>query len=282
MTVPVESPVVVKPARIGLLNEGSLHAELKDLYLTPGSLTEVRVRGFVVDILQPDGDIVEIQTGSVAKLKAKLKALVADHRVVLVYPLAVEKQLVVFDAGQHTVLYTRMSPRKASLADAFGELVGISPLLADPNLELRVLLTRQQEIRRSDGRGSWRRRGVTIVDRRLLEVREEIRFREVADYLAVLPDGCPEVFTNRELAAVMGVSLRTAGRLTYCLRALGAIALQGKQGRSYLFERTARAESDAETSAEGTASGGAGGGAGRRAKPRGRGTPKLSRTRREQ
>jgi hypothetical protein len=224
-------------ALIGTLNERSLHAQLKSLYLEPNSTSEVVVDGFVVDILHPNGEVVEIQTRHLYRLKGKLAALLASRKVVLVYPLPVEKQLIVIDARRGNELYRRMSPRRPALPDAFAELTGISPLLASPNLELHVLLIREQEIRRADGRGSWRRKGLTIVDRRLVEIRQRCCFPGPAHYLSVLPESCPTHFTNRELAALMGIPSRTAGRLTYCLRGAGVLAMKDKRGREYLYSR---------------------------------------------
>lgn len=225
------------PKGIGTLNESTLHAQLKALYVQEGAATEAVVEGYVVDVLGPGGEVVEIQTGSLSKLKMKLGSLLAGRRVLLVYPLPVEKRLVLFDARQRRVLSRRVSPRKPRLLEVFQELVAIAPLLAAPGLELEVLLTREEEIRRNDGRGSWRRRGVTIVDRKLLEITERVRLGGPADFLALLPEGCPAEFTNHELAGLLGVKVRTAAQLTYCLRAVGVIEVRGKRGRELLFTR---------------------------------------------
>lgn len=235
----MERRVGARSKPIGTLNESSLHARLKELYLEAGSTVEAVVDGYVVDILRANGAVVEIQTGSLGKLREKLAALLERRRVLLVHPLAVEKELVVFDARQRRILYRRMSPRRRCLFEVFAELLGIAPLLGAPGLELEVLLTREQEIRRNDGRGSWRRRGMTIADRRLVEVRERLRFRCAADFLKLLPSACPEEFTNRELAGLLGVGEHTARQLTYCLRAAGAIEVRGRRGRQYLMARCA-------------------------------------------
>ena len=47
---------------IGTLNEGALHAQLKDWYRRPGDRLEQNVGGFVVDLVRGDL-LVEIQTG---------------------------------------------------------------------------------------------------------------------------------------------------------------------------------------------------------------------------
>jgi hypothetical protein len=64
----------------------------------------------------------------------------------------------------------RKSPRRGKLEDLFLELVRIPHLINHPNLTLEVLLIREEEIRHADGKGSWRRRGVSIIDHRLLEI----------------------------------------------------------------------------------------------------------------
>jgi len=50
---------------IGTLNEGALHAQLKDWYRRPGDLLEHKVGGYVIDLVR-DELLVEFQTGGVA------------------------------------------------------------------------------------------------------------------------------------------------------------------------------------------------------------------------
>jgi len=56
-------------AAIGTLNEGALHAQLKDWYRRRGDRVEQLVDGFVVDLVRGEL-LVEIQTGSFAPLRA--------------------------------------------------------------------------------------------------------------------------------------------------------------------------------------------------------------------
>ena len=49
---------------IGELNESSLHARLKELYLAEGGASEVPIGRWVADVVLADGRIVEIQTGA--------------------------------------------------------------------------------------------------------------------------------------------------------------------------------------------------------------------------
>ena len=52
---------------IGTLNEGSLHAALKQVYAEPGDTFEVPLDRFVIDISR-DELLIEIQTGSFAAM----------------------------------------------------------------------------------------------------------------------------------------------------------------------------------------------------------------------
>jgi hypothetical protein len=70
-------------AAIGTLNEGALHAELKDWYRRRGDRVEQLVDGFVVDLVRSEL-LVEIHTGSFAPLRRKLEQLTRRHRVRLV------------------------------------------------------------------------------------------------------------------------------------------------------------------------------------------------------
>jgi hypothetical protein len=65
---------------IGMLDEGLLHAQLRDWYCRSGDELEQAVGGFVVDLVRGDL-LVEIQAGGFAPLRRKLDLLAAEHRV---------------------------------------------------------------------------------------------------------------------------------------------------------------------------------------------------------
>jgi len=110
-------------------------------------------------------------------------------------------------------------------------------LLRHPNFTLEVLLTRQEEIRLADGRGSWRRGGVSIVDRRLLEITGRAVFHLPASLLTFLPPDLPEPFTNLQLAQWLQIRPRLARKMTYCLSRCGVLQQVGKQRNAYLWQR---------------------------------------------
>ena len=221
---------------IGELRERSLHAGLKRWYALPGDRTEVPLKGCVIDLVRR-GTLIEIQTGSFAKLARKLTRLVRGHRVQLVHPIARRKWIVTTDPDGN-VLRRRASPKRGAYRDLFAELVRIPHLVGHPNFTLEVLIVEVEELRCADGRGSWRRRGVSIVDTRLLEVCDRRLFRTAADFARLLPQHLEEPFTNRTLAAAGAMPASLAGMTTYTLRRIGAIELVGRRNRAYLFART--------------------------------------------
>ena len=219
---------------IGLYNEGWLHSSLKRLYGTPDARYEVKIDGFVVDIAQ-NGMLVEIQTGSFYRLRRKLSCLLDNYRIKVVYPLPVEKTIVVLDRDKKRVLYRRRSPKKQSEIDLVDQIMYILPHLHNPRFSLEVLLTREEEVRSDDGQGSWRRGGKSILGRRLLEITGTRRFMRPLDYGKLLPADLPSLFTNRDLSQHMGISRSKATKLTYCLKHLGLLEVSHKEGHSFVF-----------------------------------------------
>ena len=221
---------------IGELRERSLHAALKRWYALPRDRTEVPLAGYVIDLVRR-GTLIEIQTRGFAKLARKLTRLVSDHRVRLVFPIAQRKWIVTTDPDGR-VLRRRASPKRGAYRDLFAELMRIPHLVGNPNFTFEALLVEVEELRCADGRGSWRRHGISVVDTRLLEVCDRRRFRTPADLARLLPPDLEEPFSNRSLAATGAMPASLAGMMTYTLRRMGAIELVGRRNRAYLFART--------------------------------------------
>jgi hypothetical protein len=217
------------------MNEFSLHSEIKKVYSLPGDQFEVKLGNYIVDILRGHL-IIEVQTKNFSALKDKLQVLTEKHQVRLVYPLS-EKKWITHVTKDHVVLNTRKSPKKGKLTDLFREFVMIPNMIGEENFSLEVLFIDEEEVRCDDGRGSWRRRGVSIKERKLLKVNNRILFQTKDDYIKILPEGLNEVFTNRELAKLAKVSVRTARQITYCLRKGGVVGLAGKNGRELVFQK---------------------------------------------
>jgi len=219
---------------IGLLNEKPLHASLKEWYAQPRDQFEVAVNGFVIDIVRDDL-LLEIQTGSFASIKSKLINLVCSHRVRLIYPVANEKWIVKLARDDIYEVTRRKSPKRGRVEDLFWEMVSFPQLMTNPNFSLEVLLIREEEVRRFDGKRSWRRRGWVIQERRLLEVVDQKLFEKPMDWRELLPEKLGESFTTRDLADTIDIRIQLSQKMAYCLRKARVIELAGKRGRSNLF-----------------------------------------------
>ena len=216
--------------------ETSLHSSIKDWYTLPGDRLEAKVGNFIIDIVRDDL-LIEIQTKNFSAIKKKLQSLVRDHRVRLVYPIPKKKWIVRVAESNGEVIGRRKSPKRGRLVDLFDELLWMPLLIREPRFTIEVLLIEEEEIRCKDGRGSWRRKGVSIKDRKLLDVVERAKFSEVEDFLEFLPSDLDLPFSNRSLAESAGLSIRQARRITYCLRRMGAIREVGKNRNELLFDR---------------------------------------------
>lgn len=224
--------------QIGTLGERSLHAALKLWYAQPGDQLETRVGGYVVDIVRDDL-LIEIQTRNFAAMKPKLLSLTQTgaYRLRLVHPVAYERWIVRMNAdGQITG--RRKSPQRGRVEQVFKELVRFPALCLLPNFALEVLLVREEQILRDDGRGSWRRKGWSVEDRRLLDVVDRRLFVERVDYAALLPPELPQAFTTRDLAEGLRLQRPLAQKMAYCLRAMEIITITGKQGKAILYEKS--------------------------------------------
>jgi hypothetical protein len=219
---------------IGTLSEKSLHSSLKDWYAQPGDRLETKLDGFHIDIVRKKL-LIEIQTMNFSSQRRKLNSLVEKHRLRLVYPIAQEKWIVRLGADGLTQIGRRKSPKRGTIFHLFEELVSIPNLIKNRNFSLEVLLIREEEIRCDDGQGSWRRKGLSIVDHHLIGVVDQILFRKPSDFLSLIPSDMPEPFSTEVLAKGIEQPRWLAQKMAYCLRNMGAIDIVGKRGNSILY-----------------------------------------------
>lgn len=226
---------------INLSNEGTLHANIKEWYSLPGDRFEEKVDGFIVDLVRegPGEELllIEVQTGNFPAIRRKLQTLLKTRKVCLVYPVAREKVIIKLDKSGR-IASRRKSPKEGRDLELFNELVRMPDIINHENFSLEVLMVKVEEIRCADGKGSWRRGGVSIQDRRLVEVYERRQFNTSADFIKFLPDGLPRPFSNKNLAHALGQSIYLARKVTYCLKKMGVIKETGKKGNELLFEIT--------------------------------------------
>lgn len=113
------------------LNESHLHHTLKVYYAAQNenSRMEVPYKQWICDIETSAQGIIEIQTGSLTPLKAKIKEGIKDKRhITVVTPVIIEKKIEIY-TKEGTLVSKRKSPKKENVYSAFRKLTGIYDLL---------------------------------------------------------------------------------------------------------------------------------------------------------
>lgn len=203
---------------------------MKARYAEPGDELEVPLEGFVIDIRRPDL-LVEIQTSSFGSMGRKFDRLLAEHRMLLVHPIAVETYL------QRPGRKPRKSPKRGSIFDIFEELVSIPTLLDHPNLMLDVVLVSVTKVQQVDPRARRGRGGFRTIECQLREVLEVRRFAGTDDLAELLPAGLPPEFTTADIATGAQVSRDVAQRMAFCFRALDVINEVGRTKAGICYSR---------------------------------------------
>jgi len=216
------------------MQETTLHADLKEIFRLEGGLTEQWVDGFLIDVVRDDM-LIEIQTKNLGALKKKLGALLDNHPIRVVHPIALKKNIVLQDVDGK-IVRRRRSPKKGKLEDLFTELVYIARWITHANFSLEIVITTEDEFRVQDGNGSWRRKGVSILDRKLVKIHERHLFCKPDDYLPLLPNTLADQFTNRQLAESKFFSTRLATKMTYTFVQMEILEIAGKKGRANSFQ----------------------------------------------
>jgi hypothetical protein len=224
---------------IGTRSESSLHRELKLSYTGQGGQTEIKVAGFVADGINASGEYIEIQTGHFASIKKKIQKLSLLGKVRLIYPVLVVKYIEVFNA-RGKLQSRRKSPKRGSSWDIFDALIHAPELPLVCGLTIELALVDAAEQRVQDGKGSWRRKGVSIKNRTLLAVHERILLCKPADYLRFVPFAKKDQFTSADLGEKAGIRIDMARKVLYVLNKIGVVKRIGKMGNALVYQINTR------------------------------------------
>ncbi|MDR0877703.1 MAG: hypothetical protein LBN21_06595 [Treponema sp.] len=221
--------------RIGTEKESSLHHALKFRYAKSGGKTEVPFGLYVADGVREDGEIIEVQTGSFGPLKQKVHELRKNAPVRIIHPIIIAKYIDVFDTdGQ--LLYRRKSPRRGSEWDLFKALLYAPELAACPGVMIELALVDVLEKRIKDGKGSWRRKGISLAGRELAAWHDTIILKKRADYRRFLPFASDETFTVNDLGKQARITVDLARKTLYVLTKMEVIERIGKKGNAFLYK----------------------------------------------
>jgi len=232
---------IPKPS-IGTRNESSLHRALKLQYAGYRGKTEIKAGEFVTDGKRADGEYIEVQTGSFAPLEKKLKKISKNAKVRVIYPVFVKKIIEVYKPSRGRkkcgkLLYRRKSPLKGTQWDIFDALVYSPKLPLIKGVTIEIVLLDITEKRIKDGKGSRRRKGISIYDKELILLHESVHLKKTADYRRFVPFMKNEVFISSLLAERAGIAKRTARKALYVLTKMKIVKRIGKKGNSWKYVR---------------------------------------------
>lgn len=217
--------------------ETSLHRDLKALYAGKDAQFEVSLGDYRIDVVA-EGRLVEIQHGSLAAIRDKIRDLLKNHRVLVVKPIVVRKLLVKRAVKDGPVVDRRLSPKRGCLLDLFHELVHFTQVFPHERLTLDVPLVEIEEWR-YPGHGRrrrWRVDDHEIEDQKLLKVQSVCHLQSAADLAGLISCPLPRQFHTGDLAESLGVRRWIAQRIAYCLRKMGVVESVGKDGNAWLYQ----------------------------------------------
>ena len=222
--------------------ETSLHQRMKRMYAPDECQIEQRVGRYIIDAIRGD-ELIEVQFSSLAAINRKIEELVKDHKVRVVKPLVMRKQLVRCSGKGEDPVKRRKSPKRGQVLDLFDELIYFTRVFPHRNLVLEVPLINIEEWSYPTPKTKKRRRRppkkYTVEDQKLVDVVETLEFKTARDLMKLIPGKLPATFDTAELAKAIDQPRGVAQKIAYCLRHMKAITETGKKGNAILY-RVAR------------------------------------------
>ena len=210
---------------------------LKEQYgITSGGRCEVVVEGYRIDAVEPTGQLVEIQSGALGPLRAKLTRLLPEHRLRVVKPVVLERRVVKRARAEGADLSVRRSPKRGAIFDLFEDLVGLARVFPHPNLVIEVLAVSIDEIRLP----RRRKPGYAIADRRLTKILSKRLLAQPADLWDLLPadHDWDQPFTTDDIARRIDRPLWFAQHVAYFLRHSAAAESIGKEANYLVYAKS--------------------------------------------
>ncbi|MBO4385775.1 MAG: hypothetical protein J5817_02035 [Treponema sp.] len=236
---------------INTLNESHLHKTLKTLYSleNEGCQTEAKAGKYIADILTKEGNVIEIQTGSLAHLSAKIMYFLEQKRTVtVVYPLVRQKYIQTED-GKGKILRKRKSPVKKNIYSLFRELTSLTPFLLKKNfylhvVEVTVTETRaatEEKVQSANGRRHFLRNWVKT-GKNLDSIEKKHVFHGKKSYTELLPKSLDKEFSVTDIYSAVkltesGVKRNEISLMVWVLCKAGLLEFTGKKGRSNYYTK---------------------------------------------
>ncbi|MDR0986161.1 MAG: hypothetical protein LBL98_00485 [Ruminococcus sp.] len=201
---------------IGTLGEKGVHAYLKKRFEEHTDSHEIKIGGFVADIVGEQG-IIEIQTAAFERLNKKLKAFLAATNVTVVYPVVAGTTIYNIETKRKYA-----SPKHKTKFNFLNEAYKIREFLQNDRLSFILVLMSVIEERSGKGKSAVK------LNRFPNEILEEI----VLDDWHIFTEGLSEVFTQSDFAAHTGLYGRDAWGALQTLLSIGIVTEIDKKGRT--------------------------------------------------
>lgn len=220
---------------IGTLGEKTLHAVLKCYFEPHEDNQEIRLGGYVADIVGENG-VIEIQTRNFNALRNKLERFLEFCNVTVVFPIAQIKYLSWLDMDTGEIVSKRKSPKTGNIYDSLKELYKIKYTLDNPRMNFCAVMLELEEIRYLNGWSNDKKRGSTRYDRIPINIIDEIYFNCSNDYRIFIPKSLPIEFTSLDFARCAKIKRNIAQLAINILFYLELIEFVGKRGRNKLYK----------------------------------------------
>lgn len=231
-------------------NQTWLHQKLKNYYLdevggTEEAIVPINERKYRIDVLDKEKTtIYEIHRSNFGgKFSEKVKDLLnlSKLKTVIVHPIVLKQKVTRFIRDSNTVRVSYYDKR-GDIYTLFEKLVFFKVKFIPNRMRFDILFIEEHVLKESVG--FWRRskrRKYKIVQRDLLNVQEIRKFSTRNDFIKVLPENLPDIFTNHDLAERLEIqggtrrARRIPGCITYSLCKLGILKRVGTRGRAHEF-----------------------------------------------
>lgn len=221
---------------IGTLGEKTLHAVLKNYYEPFSDNHEIKIGGYIADIVGENG-VIEIQTRQFNKLLKKLEAFLEYCDVTVVYPIPAVKYLRWLDLDTGELSERRKSPHKGSIYEVFPELYKIKFTLDNPRFHLCLCMLEVDEIRFLNGWSKDKKKGSSRCDRIPVNILDEIYINNNAEFAKLIPENLPKEFNSADFAKACRINRSNAQTGLNVLTYTETVKRIGKSANTIIYSK---------------------------------------------
>ncbi len=220
---------------IGVQSEHTLHRVIKFYLSNDLKNHEILINKMYADVVI-DNHIYEVQTKSFNLLRTKLERFLPNYDVTIVYPMALNKMIYLFnDYGE--VVKEFKSPKHLKLFDIMAELYRIKSFLTNEHLHLKIILLDIDEYRIEKAKTHRRRKGFERINQIPRHVHRIYDFDQISDFKKELANyQLPSVFDSKIFSKVCKININTSRITLNILNYIGIVEIIGKDKNSYLYK----------------------------------------------